>query len=95
MASKIDPMQSRINLRGTRHISGGGITILPNSAKYFVRLEVVVPSIELTKDLEITRPRRRNPEVILFSVDQNLPEDKIITAIFEQNEALKGASLNM
>lgn len=39
VASKIDPIQSRIALRGTRHISGGRIAFLTITAVDLARLE--------------------------------------------------------
>lgn len=93
VANQIDPVQLRIAMRSTRHISGGGVAFLTDSADDLVRLVEVLVSTVLAKDLEVVRLRRRNPEVILFGFDLNLPED--LDAIQEQNEALTGASLEL
>lgn len=87
VANQIDPVQLRIAMRGTRHISGGDVAFLTNSADDLIRLVEVLVSTVLSKDLEVVRLRRRNPEVILLG--------RVLDAIQEQNEALTGASLEL
>lgn len=72
VANQIDPVQLRIAMRGARYISGRGVAFLTNSADDLVRLEEVLVSTMLAKDLEVVRLRRRNPGVILFGFDPNL-----------------------
>lgn len=47
------------------------------------------------KDLSVSRPRCRTPEIIVFGVESNLPETDIILTILEQTEDLQGASLEL
>lgn len=49
----------------------------------------------MLKNLTISEPRRRNPEIIIFEVDRTLPDREIINAVLEQNEAIYGASLEL
>lgn len=51
--------------------------------------------MELLKGLEVTISRRRNLKIILFGVDPTLLNDKTVNAVLQQNEALKGASLDL
>lgn len=74
---KIDSFQSRIALQGTRHISCGGMTSITNSAEELAKLEAALVLTELARDLKVARPKRRNPEVIIFGVDPNLHESRI------------------
>lgn len=52
-------------------------------------------STDLAKDVEVTRPKRHSPEVILFYLYPNLSVHNIITAVQEQKVLLKGASLEL
>lgn len=51
--------------------------------------------MELLEDLEVTISRKRNPKIILFGVDTTVLNDKKVNAVLQQNEALKGTSLEL
>lgn len=54
VSRKVNPIQSKIVLRRTTHIPGGGINIHTNSAEDLARLEKVVKATGLQKDIEVT-----------------------------------------
>lgn len=95
VASKINPIDSKLPLRGNRPILGGGITFLAQSVDDLKRLQAKLERTELSKDLAVLRPRKRTPEIILVWVDQNLSEERIVQAVLRQNDVLEGASLEI
>lgn len=77
-----DPGQNRLHSIAnssarTKRISCGGMTLITNSAEELAKLEVVLVSTELARDLKVARPKRHNPEVIIFGVNPNLHESRI------------------
>lgn len=78
-----------------RDISGSGIVIVADGTVDLEKLEAEMESTELAKDLLISGPRRRTPEIVVFGVDRNLSDADIIPAILEQNEFFQVDSLEL
>lgn len=87
---KINSVQSKIAIRGIRNISVRGVLLPVNSTEDLLKLKNEMDKTELVHDHSISRPRRRNPEVILFGNDPNQPNDKIVPAVLKQNDSLQG-----
>lgn len=68
---------------------------LIDSAVDVIKLEAKMEKMELMKDLSVSRQQRRNPEVILFGVDSNLPDGEVVLAILKQNDALQSEPLEL
>lgn len=74
-------------------MSEGGIAFLTQSAYDLQGLETELGRTELAKDLAVSRPKKRTPEIILFGVDRNMSEEGIVHVVLRQNDALQGAPL--
>lgn len=89
VGSQNDSMKTKLS--SMRDISQRGVLIIVDSTPDLEKLEAEMERIELTKDHSISKPERRNPEIIIFGVDPNLEREALVDALKRQNAALDGA----
>lgn len=83
VASKVNQFEALITFWEMPNVSGGGIVLQVNSTTDLVMLKT-----ELVKDLSISRQRRRNTEINVYSIVLSLSDDGKIEAVFKQNKKL-------
>ncbi|GBL90740.1 hypothetical protein AVEN_219390-1 [Araneus ventricosus] len=91
LQSVIDPAKIKVDIRSVRNLNKGSVVIECASEQEIQRLKEEIEKNEVTKDeMEFKRPKKFNPKIIIYNVEDDLKVEEAIHMIKEQNELKEG-----
>lgn len=86
VTKNLNPQKLKIGIRKARETKGGGFIMEVNSAEELENLKKAIDSSKnLKTNLKYRAPRKLDPKIIIFGVDEGLSGDEVVKAIQEQN----------
>lgn len=87
---KINPSKMKINIENVKNISEGGILINTKTRNDILKLEEELnKNVEITNKYNINIPKKRNPQIKLFNVSNDIEPMELKSNIIENHNNIK------
>lgn len=92
----IDPVDLKIGVKRLKKVSRGGVLIEVPTQDEYDKLELEVQSNLVLKDkFKIRKAEKIKPEIIVYGLDDTIPNEEVIQRLESQNDALKEAEMKV
>lgn len=94
LKANVNPIDLNIGIEDVKQISDGGLIIKTNSTKEVEKIrDELSKNSEITKKYNISLPKKRQPQIILYNVNNDTNEEEIISSIIKNNKGINDGDI--